>query len=68
MTEIFLFKSNQCLNSFNYALDNVQREVDNLNKTCELVIQSVNSSFGDLQALLDKRREELLKNLSRIKG
>lgn len=68
MTEIFLFKSNQCINSFNYAIDNVRREVENLNKTCVLVEESVNSSFDDLKAKLDERRKELLKNLSRIKG
>jgi len=68
MTEIFLFKSNQCINSFNYAIDNVKREVDSLNNTCVLVEESVNASFDDLKAKLDERRLELLRNLTRIKG
>lgn len=68
MTEIFLFKSNQCINSFNYALENVQREIGNLNKTCELVVESVDASINQLKATIDARREDLLKNLSKIKG
>lgn len=67
MTEIFLFKSNQCINSFNFALGNVQHETENLNKTVENVIERVDASFNELKSLLDTRREELLKNLYYIK-
>lgn len=68
MTEIFLFKSNQCINSFNLALGNVQREMDGLNTTVGSVVQAVDKSFDELKALLDVRREELLKDLYHIKG
>lgn len=68
MTEIFLFKSNQCINSFNLALGNVQREMDGLNTTVGSMVQAVDKSFDELKALLDVRREELLKDLYHIKG
>lgn len=49
MTEIFLFKSNQCINSFNLALANVQNEILNLNQTVECVAQAVEASFDELK-------------------
>jgi tripartite motif-containing protein 2/3 len=67
MTEIFFFKSNQCINSFNLALANVQREIECLNVTVENVAQSIDYSFNELKLVIDKRREELLKNLCKIK-
>lgn len=67
MTEIFLFKSNQCINSFNLALANVQSEIVNLNKTVENVAQLVEKSFDDLKLVIDKRKQELLRDLTSIK-
>ena len=68
MTEIFLFKSNQCINSFNLALGNVQREIESLNRTVEQVAESVEASLNDLKALIDVRRDQLLKDLFQIKA
>ena len=67
MTEIFLFKSNQCINSFNLALANVQNEIENLNQTVENVAQLVDDSFTELKQIIEKRREDLIKNLCKIK-
>lgn len=67
MTEIFLFKSNQCINSFNFAIGNVQRETESLNTIVESVIEKVDASFNELKAILDVRREEVLKDLFQIK-
>lgn len=67
MTEIFLFKSNQCINSFNFAIGNVQRETESLNSTVEEVIGKVDASFNELKAILDARREQVLSDLYKIK-
>lgn len=67
MTEIFLFKSNQCINSFNLSMANVQREIERLNETVENVAVTINDSFNELKAVIDRRKEETLKNLTRIK-
>ncbi|CAF1111485.1 unnamed protein product [Brachionus calyciflorus] len=67
MTEIFLFKSNQCINSFNLAQANVQNEILNLNKTVENIVVEVEKSFDDIKILIDKRKQNLLKELTRIK-
>ena len=67
MTEIFLFKSNQCINSFNLALANVQSEIESLNSTVEAVAQSVDSSFNELRMVVERRREDVMKHLCRVK-
>lgn len=67
MTEIFLFKSNQCINSFNLSMGNVQREMERLNETVESVAITVNDSFNELKAVIDKRKEDTLKELAKIK-
>jgi tripartite motif-containing protein 2/3 len=67
MTEIFLFKSNQCINCFSLSIGNIQREIENLNKITDDVVKSVDSSFKELKSIMDKRREEILKELCKIK-
>jgi tripartite motif-containing protein 2/3 len=67
ITEIYLFKSSQCLNSFSLALGNVQREVGNLAQTVDSVAEKVEASFDDLKALVDKRKCQVLSELKRIK-
>ena len=67
ITEIYLFKSSQCLNSFSLALANVQREIGNLNQTVESVAEQVESSFEKLKQLVDKRKEQVLAELHKIK-
>lgn len=67
MTEIFLFKSNQCINSFNLALGSVQREMDTLNSTVDQVAEAVDYSLNELKQLIDKRREQLFAQLFKIK-
>ena len=67
MTEIFLFKSNQCINSFNLALGSVQREIETLNSTVDGVAEMVDYSLNELKSLIDKRREHLYSDLFRIK-
>jgi tripartite motif-containing protein 2/3 len=67
MSEILLFKSNQCVNSFNLALANVNREIEKLDDTVEQVAENVHKSFNSLKALIDKCRDETLANLCKIR-
>jgi hypothetical protein len=67
MAEIYLFKSNQCINSFNLALGNVQHEIGNLNRTVENVVHLIDESFNDIKRVVDKRKQDLLKQLTKIK-
>jgi hypothetical protein len=67
ITEIYLFKSSQCLNSFSLALGNVQREIANLNSTVESVAGTVEASFDELKALVDRRKQQVLADLRRIR-
>lgn len=52
MAEIYLFKSNQCINSFNLALGNVQNEIGNLNRTVDAVAQLVDASFNEVRVFV----------------
>jgi hypothetical protein len=67
MAEIYLFKSNQCINSFNLALANVKSEIGQLNQTVESVCSRVDESFELVKALADRRKHELLRQLARLK-
>jgi ribosomal protein S27E len=67
MSEIFYFKSNQCINSFNLALANVQREIDSLGGSVERVALAIDHSFDEIQAVIEARRITLLKTLAKIK-
>lgn len=66
ITEIYLFKSSQCLNSFSLALANVQHEVVNLNQTVESVAEKVERSFDELKRLVDERKNRVLGDLRAI--
>jgi hypothetical protein len=67
ITEIYLFKSSQCLNSFSLALGNVQREITSLNQTAESVAEKVEASFDELKALVDRRKVQVLTELKRVR-
>ena len=67
MSEIVLFKSNQCINSFALAIANVNHEIEKLNLTVESVADSVNKSFNELKVIIDKKREETLYGLCKIR-
>jgi tripartite motif-containing protein 2/3 len=67
MTEIFLFKSHQCVNGCNLALNSVQREIEYLGASVDEVVQAVDDSYNEIKQILDKKREETLKSLVRLK-
>jgi tripartite motif-containing protein 2/3 len=67
MSEILLFKSNQCVNSFALAIANVNHEIEKLNLTVENVADIVNKSFNELKLIIDKKREETLSGLCKIR-
>ena len=67
MSEILLFKSNQCINSFSLAIANVNHEIEKLNMSVENVAETVNKSFNELKLIIDKKREETLNNLCKIR-
>ena len=67
MSEILLFKSNQCINSFALSMANVNCEIERLNLTVESVADSVNKSFNELKLIIDKKREDVLNTLLKIR-
>lgn len=45
MSEILLYKANQCSKNLNRAADNVRKEMESLDANADLVVDQVNSSF-----------------------
>uniref|UniRef100_A0A914VFY6 Uncharacterized protein n=1 Tax=Plectus sambesii TaxID=2011161 RepID=A0A914VFY6_9BILA len=60
MSEILLYKANQCVKNLNRAADNVQKETTELDRNVDRILDEVNASFQDLSQLLDSRRRELI--------
>jgi hypothetical protein len=67
ITEIYFFKSSQCINSFNLALANVQNEIVNLNQNVEQMSNHVEHAFNDLKKVVENQKQLALRELYRIK-
>jgi hypothetical protein len=45
MSEILLYKANQCIKNLNRATENVQKEQDQLDANVDKILDEVNASF-----------------------
>ncbi|VDP30187.1 unnamed protein product [Soboliphyme baturini] len=63
MSEIMLYKANQCIKTLNRAADNVNREIEALRDNILTATEQLNSSFAQLASLVNERRNELLQVL-----
>lgn len=67
MSEILLYKAHLCIKNLNHAYDTVSSEMQNLESSVEKTVESINRSFQDLIALVDKRRHECLQWVRKIR-
>ena len=67
MSEILLYKAHLCTKNLNNAFDNVSTEVQQLETSVERTMENINRSFQDLIALVDKRRQECLQMVRKIR-
>lgn len=67
MSEILLYKANQCVKNLNRAAENVRREMEALDTNADAVTDNVNASFQDLSKLLERRRHELIDAVRRTR-
>ncbi|KAF6038629.1 hypothetical protein EB796_003075 [Bugula neritina] len=68
MSEILIYKAQSCVHNLNSAQDNVATELDKLEVNSKVAIDAANQSFDALQALINKRRQEVLANIDNICG
>ncbi|XP_031349820.1 tripartite motif-containing protein 3-like isoform X3 [Photinus pyralis] len=60
MSEILLYKANECISKLSQAQEGVAKELQRLNDSKEACLEKVNSTFQQLQMMLDKRRQDMV--------
>ncbi|KAK4875335.1 hypothetical protein RN001_011757 [Aquatica leii] len=60
MSEILLYKANECISKLSQAQEGVGKELQRLNESKETCLEKVNVTFQQLQMMLDKRKQEMV--------
>lgn len=63
MSEILLYKAQNCVKALNRASENVANEMDLIDRNVESVINQVDQSFQEFSQRLEKRRRQLVEEL-----
>ncbi|KRY48828.1 Tripartite motif-containing protein 2 [Trichinella britovi] len=66
MSEIMLYKANQCVKTLHRAGENVKKELKLLEESGERVARDIDSSFLELNLAIERRRLELLAKVRTI--
>lgn len=67
MSEILLYKAHLCIKNLTSAFDNVSGEISKLESSYEKTTDAINRSFQDLKALIDKRRQDCILMVRKIR-
>lgn len=67
MSEILLYKANQCTKNLNRAAENVRQEMETLDNNADRVVDQVNTSFQELNKCVERRRQELIDMVRRTR-
>ncbi|XP_025084406.1 tripartite motif-containing protein 2-like [Pomacea canaliculata] len=67
MSEILLFKAHLCIKNLNAAYEAVSDELRQLELSVDKTLDSVNRSFQDVMAVVDRRRHECLQWVRKIR-
>lgn len=65
MSEILLYKANECISKLSQAQDGVTRELQRLDSARENCIEQLNLTFQQVQALVDKRKQEMVELITK---
>ncbi|GLV35927.1 thin [Carabus blaptoides fortunei] len=60
MSEILLYKANECLSKLSQAQDGVARELQRLDAAKERCLEQVNATFQQVEALVEQRKQEMI--------
>ncbi|XP_066995573.2 tripartite motif-containing protein 3 isoform X2 [Anabrus simplex] len=60
MSEILLYKANECISKLTQAQDTVAQELHRLERATEHCMDHVNRTFADASTLLEQRRQEMV--------
>lgn len=67
MSEILLYKAQQCIGKLNESAQNVLNEMQKLDQNSELAFEDINRTFQEIINIVDKRRQELLNTAKKIR-
>jgi len=68
MSEILLYKANECLGKLNEATDSVSEEMKKLSVAAEAAESVANKAFEDASLLLERRRQSFLGKIREVAG
>ncbi|KAJ8968665.1 hypothetical protein NQ317_009741 [Molorchus minor] len=63
MSEILLYKANECISKLTQAQEGVSSELNRLDTAKEACLEKINTTFQQIQALMDLRKQELIDNV-----
>ncbi|XP_045475674.1 tripartite motif-containing protein 2-like isoform X2 [Harmonia axyridis] len=66
MSEILLYKANECISKLNKAQEKVRSELQRLDSAREANLEQISIIFQQIQALVDKRKQEMIENVNSI--
>ncbi|CAH1977055.1 unnamed protein product [Acanthoscelides obtectus] len=66
MSEILLYKANDCISKLTQAQEGVSAELGKLDAAKEACIEKVNETFRHIQELMDQRKQEILDSVNSI--
>nr|XP_046911252.1 tripartite motif-containing protein 2-like isoform X2 [Dermatophagoides farinae]XP_046911253.1 tripartite motif-containing protein 2-like isoform X2 [Dermatophagoides farinae]XP_046911254.1 tripartite motif-containing protein 2-like isoform X2 [Dermatophagoides farinae] len=67
MSEILLYKAQQCISKLDESSRNVLSEMQKLDQNTELSFEDINRTFQEVINIVDKRRQELLNCAKKIR-
>ncbi|XP_060527863.1 tripartite motif-containing protein 3-like isoform X2 [Cylas formicarius] len=68
MSEILLYKANECISKLTQAQEGVTSELNRLNAAKERCLEQIDSTFRDIQTLIDKRKQEMIDTVNQMCG
>ncbi|CAH1119157.1 unnamed protein product [Phaedon cochleariae] len=66
MSEILLYKANDCISKLTQAQEGVSSELTRLNLAKEVCLDEINETFRHIQALMEQRKQEIIDNVNSI--
>ncbi|EEB19175.1 RING finger-containing protein, putative [Pediculus humanus corporis] len=64
MSEILLYKANECISKLAEAQETVKSEIQKINVGSEKAIEKINDTINELNVLIENRRQEMLNAVS----
>ncbi|XP_072387490.1 tripartite motif-containing protein 2-like isoform X1 [Diabrotica undecimpunctata] len=66
MSEILLYKANECISKLSQAQEGVSAELGRLDTAKETCLDKINETFQHIQTLMDQRKQEIIDSVNTI--